>query len=307
MKLLLLAAAAAIAGFGLLNQGATNPALKAHIEALKSAKSLAATFTVAKLPAAPVAYTLTYAKPGLFRIESPETLIVCDGKTLTELNKADNTYTEADAATSRTSAEDVWAWAAFFDAEAFKGVTGVTAGAKRSIKGKAVSELSITLSSTKSATLFLDAKTGVARGASLKVNKGGDTVEYLTLASDITLGTEPIDAATFAFVPPAGAKKAEKPKVEAVSFAKVDAIFQAACLNCHGPGNPKAGYDLSNYASVMAGNGHEKFVVPGEPEKSVLLGVVNGTRSPRMPKNAPPLSAADVKTIHDWIASGAKE
>jgi hypothetical protein len=56
----------------------------------------------------------------------------------------------------------------------------------------------------------------------------------------------------------------------------------------------------------MAGARGRPVVVAGNPDGSRLIQYIKGTRSPRMPKDAPPLSAADTKLISDWIAGGAK-
>ena len=89
-------------------------------------------------------------------------------------------------------------------------------------------------------------------------------------------------------------------------YAAVQAIFNKACLSCHGAMRPKGGVDLSNYDSVMKGGKDGPTVLAGNPDGSNLISYIKGTMQPRMPKGAAPLSDADTKTISDWIQAGAK-
>ena len=297
MKYFFFIAGAALVGFSLVGQGASNPALKGAVSGLQSAKSLTVKFNVTHLPAAPQAYTLSYSKPDRYRIESPEHLVVCDGKLVRVLDKAANTYSETPVGIVPTASPELAAWAAFFDPKFFAEAKAVTPGAKRKIKGVAVTELAVTLPG-KVVTLYIDDKTGMPRGASVQLPMGDKTDETLSLAEEMTVGAEALADDTFAFVPPPGAKLYEAPKVEAVPYAKVQAIFDRSCTGCHGS---SGGLSLNSHASVMAG----RAVAPGNPQGSKLVQYISGSR-PRMPKNAPPLSAADVKTVSDWIAGGAK-
>jgi hypothetical protein len=120
VKLLIIAASAATVGFGLFGQGAVNPAIKTHVSTLQNAKTFTATFSLTRVPAAPVDAKLVYSKPNFYKIETADKLIVCDGKMLRELNKADNTYTEVDASTAGSAEDEVATWAAFFNPDQFK-------------------------------------------------------------------------------------------------------------------------------------------------------------------------------------------
>ena len=127
----------------------------------------------------------------------------------------------------------------------------------------------------------------------------------MILATEVKLGE--VATSSFTFTPPAGAKKAEKPKVEEVPFSAVAGILRANCLGCHGGGNTFAGYSVSSYDSAMRGGRGGKAVVPGDPDHSALYLYVAGKRQPRMPKGGSPLSQRDIDTIKNWIASGAKQ
>lgn len=79
----------------------------------------------------------------------------------------------------------------------------------------------------------------------------------------------------------------------APDFAKeVAPVLEANCLFCHNPESKKGKFDLSSAAA----RSHASF---GE-----ILDLVAGP-DPEMPKDEPPLSEAEVKTLSAWIAAGA--
>ncbi|MEO7453847.1 MAG: c-type cytochrome domain-containing protein [Fimbriimonadales bacterium] len=301
MKYFPLLAGVALVGFSFANQEPVNPDLKAAASALQKAQSLTLKLGVAKLPAASEEVTVTYSKPNLYRIESGTTLIVSDGKKVVTLDKAANTYTESPIDLAATRGDAVAGWAAFFNAKAFAEAKSVATGAKRRIKGQGVTEVVVTMPNHV-LTLYVDDKLGVPRGASIRVEQGGKGVETLAIAEELTVGAEPMSADAFVFVAPAGAKLHEAPKVETVPYGKVQAIFYRSCAGCHGS---SGGLSLGNHASVMAGAAGRAVVSPGDPANSRLVQYISGSR-PRMPKNAPPLPANDVKAVSDWVAGGAK-
>lgn len=283
-----------------LAQQPTDPMLVPEIAALQAAPSLTITFTVAKIPAAPDTWTLSFSKPDRFKIDSPTKVTVSDGKTVYELDKAANTYTQTPATAKTALGDEVAAWAPFFDSKAFDGAKSVKSGAKRTIKGNAVTEIIMSLPGDRTLTLYVDDKLKIARGASLKK---GET-ETFSLAKELTIGAEPLPDADFAFAPPAGAKLQEAPKAENVSYSQVQAIFNRSCVGCHGN---SGGLSLESYASLMAGGRRGAEVVPGDPNSSKLVQYITGARSPRMPKGNAPLPDSEIKLISNWIAGGAKE
>ncbi len=89
-------------------------------------------------------------------------------------------------------------------------------------------------------------------------------------------------------------------------------IFAKHCLKCHGPDeHGRQGglrFDLRDAALAPAESG-ERAIVPGQPDESELLRRVTSTDEDAV---MPPahtkdrLSAAEIKTLRDWIAAGAK-
>jgi mono/diheme cytochrome c family protein len=91
-------------------------------------------------------------------------------------------------------------------------------------------------------------------------------------------------------------------------------IFTPICSSCH---PPNQGMDLRaghTFASIVGENSSEQpslqRVKPGDPDNSYLYRKVTGAAGitgARMPFGGPPLSAAQIQLIHDWILAGAQD
>jgi mono/diheme cytochrome c family protein len=91
---------------------------------------------------------------------------------------------------------------------------------------------------------------------------------------------------------------------------QVQPIFEAHCIECHGPDKQKSDYRLDSRAAALAGGtSGEVAIVPGNPESSALLHLVNGSNKelfmPPRKSDAKPLSTAQIDTLRNWIAEGA--
>ena len=89
-------------------------------------------------------------------------------------------------------------------------------------------------------------------------------------------------------------------------------IFVGRCVACHQPngeGTAKSGLDLTSYAGVMKGTKFGPMVIPGEPESSNLMRLLDWRVSPeiRMPHGKKQLSTCDRDAIRAWILEGAKD
>ena len=87
-------------------------------------------------------------------------------------------------------------------------------------------------------------------------------------------------------------------------FDAVKSLLESRCLSCHNTQDRKGDFSLETHEQ-MTDSGQ---VSPGSPEESGLLQVVLSERNeaPSMPKDGTPLTAAEAKVLHDWIAAGAK-
>jgi hypothetical protein len=86
--------------------------------------------------------------------------------------------------------------------------------------------------------------------------------------------------------------------------ANVRPLFQAYCTECHGEAEkPKGGLDLRLRGLVLKGGKSGPAVVPGKPAESLLIEKV---RAGDMPPGKKKLTAAQIDTLKQWIAAGAK-
>jgi hypothetical protein len=98
----------------------------------------------------------------------------------------------------------------------------------------------------------------------------------------------------------------------------VQPIFDTNCVACHQSGAAQQGLNLESGSSYAAIVNHRStvvdrvLVVPGSPASSYLLLKVLGThgevggKGVRMPMGGD-LPPADVQSLRDWIAAGAKD
>ena len=109
---------------------------------------------------------------------------------------------------------------------------------------------------------------------------------------------------------PAHAQVAKPPPV---SFKEdVLPIFQVHCAECHaagGEGAKASGLILTDYADVMKGTKYGPMIVPGDPENSNLMWLLDWRASPqlRMPHGKQQLPVGERDTIRTWIRQGAKD
>jgi mono/diheme cytochrome c family protein len=89
-------------------------------------------------------------------------------------------------------------------------------------------------------------------------------------------------------------------------------IFVGRCVSCHQPGGEgtaKSGLDLTSYVGVMKGNKFGPMVIPGDPESSNLMLLLDWRASAelRMPHGMKQLNSCDRNDIRAWIREGAKD
>ena len=89
-------------------------------------------------------------------------------------------------------------------------------------------------------------------------------------------------------------------------------IFKGRCIDCHQPGGQgyeQSGLDLSTYEGVMKGTKFGPVVIPGDPDTSNLMWLLDWKASPelRMPHGMKKLSTCDRNEIRHWIREGAKD
>jgi len=86
-------------------------------------------------------------------------------------------------------------------------------------------------------------------------------------------------------------------------------IFRGWCASCHAPGGEgekASGLDLTTYDGLMKGAKFGPMVVPGKPDESNLVVLIEGRAKVRMPFQHKPLPNCLRQNIWSWIFEGAK-
>lgn len=307
MKLTLLALSGLFAGYV-----ATVPSsdLSPHAASMLAAESVTMTLNVTPVGGTADTWTIVLGKQGEY-VQSSYTFdtsiiaTACDGKTVWNLDKKSNTYTEApaDAVSQADFVKNKlpWVFSAFYDKDWDSQVLSAKPGRDRKVSGVDVKEYQVTVKASPTPmtfTVMVDPKTKLVRGAVMPSKEPGGP-ETIIFAKSIALGGA-LPASTFAFNPPAGAKKYEKPAVKSVPYAEVQAIFNQSCVGCHGASGAKAGVKLDSYDSVMG----SRVVTPGDGENSRIIRNMSGRGRVMPPAGKLPQDKID--TVKNWIAAGAK-
>jgi uncharacterized membrane protein len=92
--------------------------------------------------------------------------------------------------------------------------------------------------------------------------------------------------------------------------ARVEPIFAAHCITCHGPDKHKGNLRLDNYGALMKGGKNGVVIKAGSTQGSDLVRriALPPDNDDFMPKEGKrPLSADQVKLIELWVAAGASD
>ena len=101
-------------------------------------------------------------------------------------------------------------------------------------------------------------------------------------------------------------KKREEPAATGISYSKqIQPVIKSRCQPCHYPADKKGGLDVSSHAALLKGGKRPNHIVPGDPDKSLMIKEIIG-KDPPMPKNANPLPQEQIDLIMKWIKEGAR-
>jgi mono/diheme cytochrome c family protein len=84
---------------------------------------------------------------------------------------------------------------------------------------------------------------------------------------------------------------------------RVTDIFEDNCLSCHDE-TAKGGLRLDSYASIRKGGKDGEVIVPGDPDKSLLIQAIRRSGERKMPPKHP-LKAEEVADLVAWVKAGA--
>src|SRR5437762_13405868 len=87
--------------------------------------------------------------------------------------------------------------------------------------------------------------------------------------------------------------------------AKVRPLLVDACVQCHGAKKQSSGLRLDSREAILEGGENGPAIVPGDPEKSLLVQAVRYTHEDiRMPPKGK-LPEASVAALAEWVKQGA--
>lgn len=108
-----------------------------------------------------------------------------------------------------------------------------------------------------------------------------------------------------ALLPDAGSSDVS---ADSVYAQRIQPVFDAKCVTCHGESTEKAGLRLDSYDNVMRGGKDGAVIVPGKPEASMLLARVTlppGAEHFMPAEGRTPLTSDEVSLIQSWVRGGA--
>ncbi|MEK6235173.1 MAG: hypothetical protein N2C14_10695, partial [Planctomycetales bacterium] len=99
----------------------------------------------------------------------------------------------------------------------------------------------------------------------------------------------------------------DRAAADKVSYRKdVRPILKRHCWGCHSGADPKGGLSVDGVADMLKGGDGGPLFVVGAPDKSLLIESVLGDQ-PEMPKKQPPLSAAKIHVLRQWVLAGGQD
>jgi hypothetical protein len=86
--------------------------------------------------------------------------------------------------------------------------------------------------------------------------------------------------------------------------SKIAPILTRRCLACHNNQLKDGEISFEDRASLLKGGGRGPAIVPGEPERSILIQAIKRKGELKMPPG-PPLRPKEIARFEEWIRDGA--
>ena len=94
-----------------------------------------------------------------------------------------------------------------------------------------------------------------------------------------------------------------------VSYSRdIAPILAARCQGCHHDNKASMDFNVTSIEKLRRGgkqSGPDEMIVPGKPEESRLIEVIQASAEPRMPLKLKPLSEKEISLVSEWIRQGA--
>ncbi len=102
------------------------------------------------------------------------------------------------------------------------------------------------------------------------------------------------------------AEESEEPAAPSY-FRQVWPAIQQHCQGCHQPSIKQGDLDLTQHQTFLQGGHSGPALVPGDPERSLVIAMIEGRRQPLMPLGGPPLDKEIIRKFRAWVEEGAKD
>ena len=98
-----------------------------------------------------------------------------------------------------------------------------------------------------------------------------------------------------------------KPTADQAAFfeTKIRPVLVQNCIGCHGKDAQNSGLRLDSRAAIMKGGDSGPAVVPGDPDKSLIIKAVRQTGDLKMPPTGKKLPANQIADLEAWVNMGA--
>jgi len=200
-------------GFAALVLAQTNGSdtLASFTGTLNAAKSLDANFSVQPVGGSATNFTVNLAKPDKARIDGPSQLIVADGKTITILDKKDNSYSKQPQTAADLKdlfkSDQLSVFSPFFGGNPYKGATIKSLGVKNR-KGENLNAVLVSTDAKgrKSSTFYISTSDKLAKQAEFSIKDQGVDETTIMNVRSIALDA-PAANGLFAFTPPDGSRE----------------------------------------------------------------------------------------------------
>ena len=88
-------------------------------------------------------------------------------------------------------------------------------------------------------------------------------------------------------------------------YLDIKPVIQQYCQGCHQPALRQGNLDLTNYKEFVKGGKNGLAFVVGQPDSSLVVGMIEGRHQPLMPLGGPPLEKKVINQFRSWIRAGA--
>jgi cytochrome c len=106
-----------------------------------------------------------------------------------------------------------------------------------------------------------------------------------------------------------GTAVAQDPGTAQFYTEKVVPVLKANCYQCHGGTAHRGGLSLATKAGMLKGGHDGTVLIPGDPQKSLIVKLIRhegpADDPMPMPPSKPKLSDADIAVVEQWVKAGA--